>query len=181
MGPDIEYSLVVDPESGEKIYLATERLPHYQGDSEFEVVKTVIGSKLVGKKYAPIFDYFKDMQDQGGFVVVSDAYVSTESGTGLVHQAPAFGEDDNRVLRAHGIEAFVCPVTIHGEFTEEVPEFAGLHVKAADKEIINQLKSQGVLYRQEVIQHSYPYCYRSDTPLIYRATVSYTHLRAHET
>jgi isoleucyl-tRNA synthetase len=173
VGPDIEYSLVVDPESGEKIYLATERLPHYQGDSEFEVVKTVIGSKLVGKKYAPIFDYFKDMQDQGGFVVVSDAYVSTESGTGLVHQAPAFGEDDNRVLRAHGIEAFVCPVTIHGEFTEEVPEFAGLHVKAADKEIINQLKSQGVLYRQEVIQHSYPYCYRSDTPLIYRAIPSW--------
>jgi isoleucyl-tRNA synthetase len=173
VGADIEYSLVVDPATGEKIYLATERLSHYQGDGEFEVVKTVQGAELVGLKYAPIFDYFADMRDQGAFVVVSDGYVSTESGTGLVHQAPAFGEDDNRVLRANGIEAFVCPVTIHGEFTDEVPEFAGQHVKAADKEIISKLKAQGVLYRQEVIQHSYPYCYRSDTPLIYRAIPSW--------
>ena len=75
-------------------------------------------------------------------MVVSDDYVTTDSGTGLVHQAPAFGEDDNRVLKANGIEALVCPVTLSGEFTDEVPDFAGQHVKEADKGIIAKLKSE---------------------------------------
>jgi isoleucyl-tRNA synthetase len=173
VGPNIEYSLILDPTSEKKIYIATERLSHYHGDSVLDILQTVKGSDLAGKRYAPIFDYFTEMQEQGAFVVVSDDYVTTESGTGLVHQAPAFGEDDHRIARAHEIEAFVCPVTIHGEFTKEVPDFAGLHVKAADKEIIIRLKDMDVLYRQEVIQHSYPYCYRSDTPLIYRAIPSW--------
>ena len=106
-------------------------------------------------------------------MVVSDDYVTTDSGTGLVHQAPAFGEDDYRVLRAHDVEAFVCPVSLAGTFTDEVADFSGLHVKDADKEIIKSLKDAGLLYRQDVIQHSYPYCYRSDTPLIYRAIPSW--------
>ena len=173
VGDDIEYSLVVDEESGKQIYLATERLDQYQGDSEFRVVKTLLGKDLVGRRYEPVFDYFAEKADEGAFVVISGDYVTTDSGTGLVHQAPAFGEEDYKAFQAAGLEAFACPVSLHGEFTDEVPDFAGRHVKEADKDIISALKAKGALYRQDVIQHSYPYCYRSDTPLIYRAIPSW--------
>ena len=173
VGDDIEYSLVVDEESGKQIYLATERLDQYQGDSEFRVVKTLLGKDLVGRRYEPVFDYFADKADEGAFVVISGDYVTTASGTGLVHQAPAFGEEDYKAFQAAGLEAFACPVSLHGEFTDEVPDFAGRHVKEADKDIISALKAKGALHRQDVIQHSYPYCYRSDTPLIYRAIPSW--------
>mgnify|MGYP001429790573 FL=1 len=170
VGSDIDYQLVQD---GDRcIYFAKERVGHYVGD-DAQVLKEVKGAALVGLSYEPIFAYFADQRDLGAFVVVSDDYVSTDSGTGMVHQAPAFGEDDNRVLRSHGIDALVCPVTLTGEFTDEVPDFAGQHVKEADKGIIAMLKNAGSLYRQEVIQHSYPYCYRSNTPLIYRAIPSW--------
>ena len=170
VGSDIDYQLVQDGDR--RIYFAKERVGHYVGD-DAQVVKEVKGAALVGLSYEPIFAYFADQRDLGAFVVVSDDYVSTDSGTGLVHQAPAFGEDDNRVLKSHGIDALVCPVTLTGEFTDEVPDFAGQHVKEADKGIIAMLKGAGSLYRQEVIQHSYPYCYRSNTPLIYRAIPSW--------
>ena len=173
VGDDIDYSLVRDPDSGKAIYLATERLAHYQGDNEFSVLATVSGRELVGRRYTPVFDYFAEKSEEGAFVVISGEYVTTDSGTGLVHQAPAFGEDDYKAFQASGLEAFACPVTLQGEFTDEVPDFAGRHVKDADKDIIAVLKASGALYRQEVIQHSYPYCYRSDTPLIYRAIPSW--------
>ena len=173
VGDDIEYSLVVDEESGKQIYLATERLDQYQGDTEFRVVKTLLGKDLVGRRYEPVFDYFADKAVEGAFVVISGDYVTTDSGTGLVHQAPAFGEEDYKAFQAAGLEAFACPVSLHGEFTDEVPDFAGRYVKEADKDIISALKAKGALYRQDVIQHSYPYCYRSDTPLIYRAIPSW--------
>ena len=170
VGAEIDYQLVQDGDK--RIYLAKERVSYYLDDAP-EVVKELKGAELVGRMYEPIFPYFADQTELGAFVVVSDDYVSTDSGTGLVHQAPAFGEDDNRVLKAHGIEALVCPVTLSGTFTDEVPDFAGQHVKDADKGIIALLKSAGSLYCQEVIQHSYPYCYRSNTPLIYRAIPSW--------
>ena len=170
VGDDIEYALVRDAQINRDIYIAVERLAAY---GDFAEIKRVKGSELVGKSYRPLFDYFADAVEQGAFVVVSDGYVTTEAGTGIVHQAPAFGEDDYRVLRAAGIDAFACPVSMQGEFTEQVPDFAGQHVKDADKEIIKHLRDNGALYRQEVIQHSYPYCYRSDTPLIYRAVPSW--------
>ena len=173
VGDDIDYSLVRDPESGKAIYLATERLAHYQGDNEFSVLATVSGRELVGRRYTPVFDYFAEKSEEGAFVVISGEYVTTDSGTGLVHQAPAFGEDDYKAFQASGLEAFACPVTLQGEFTDEVPDFAGRHVKDTDKDIIAALKASDALYRQEVIQHSYPYCYRSDTPLIYRAIPSW--------
>ena len=173
VGDDIDYSLVRDPESGKAIYLATERLAHYQGDNEFSVLATVSGRELVGRRYTPVFDYFAEKSEEGAFVVISGEYVTTDSGTGLVHQAPAFGEDDYKAFQASGLEAFACPVTLQGEFTDEVPDFAGRHVKDTDKDIIAVLKASDALYRQEVIQHSYPYCYRSDTPLIYRAIPSW--------
>ncbi len=170
VGADIEYALVKDSVSGRNLYIAADRLLAYD---EMEEIHRVKGSDLVGKTYEPLFRYFADQVTEGGFVVVSDAYVTTDSGTGIVHQAPAFGEDDYRVLRAHDIAAFACPVTMQGVFTDEVADFAGQYVKDADKEIIKHLKDSGALFRQETIQHSYPYCYRSDTPLIYRAVPSW--------
>ncbi|MEQ9005315.1 MAG: isoleucine--tRNA ligase [Pseudomonadales bacterium] len=170
VGPDIDYVRVNDPETGKRIYLAEERLPAY-GDLPVEA--RLKGRELLGRRYRPLFPYFADQAEFGAFQVVMDDYVSTDSGTGLVHQAPAFGEDDYRVLKAAGIEAFACPVTMHGIFTDEVGEFAGQYVKDADKHIARHLKEQGLLWRQDVIQHSYPFCYRSDTPLIYRAIPSW--------
>jgi isoleucyl-tRNA synthetase len=169
----IDYVRVRDAKSGIELYLAEARLPNYTQQHALEVVARVPGSSLVGRRYRPLFPYFAAEAARGAFVVVADDYVTTESGTGIVHQAPAFGEDDYRVVRASGIEAFVCPVTLNGRFTDEVPDFAGRDVKDADKDIIRMLKAQGALFEQDVIQHSYPYCYRSDTPLIYRAIPSW--------
>ncbi|MDZ7670434.1 MAG: isoleucine--tRNA ligase [Gammaproteobacteria bacterium] len=170
VGPDIDYVKVHDTDTGKDIYLAEERLSAY---GEFEVLERLKGRDLAGRRYRPLFPYFADQASLGAFQVVTDDYVTTESGTGLVHQAPAFGEDDYRVLKAAGIEAFACPVTMHGRFTDEVTDFAGQYVKDADKHITRDLKERGALFRQEVIQHSYPFCYRSDTPLIYRAIPSW--------
>ena len=172
VGENIDYELVQDNETGRKIYLAQTRVAHYFGE-DAKILSEVKGSELVGKTYHPVFPYFADQKELGAFVVLSDDYVTTESGTGLVHQAPAFGEDDLRVLQAHDIEAMVCPVDLHGKFTDDVTDFAGMYVKDADKKIIDHLKANKDLLRQEVIQHSYPYCYRSNTPLIYRAIPSW--------
>jgi isoleucyl-tRNA synthetase len=138
------------------------------------------GSDLVGRRYEPLFPYFKHLAgdaDGGAFVVVSDGYVTDDSGTGVVHQAPAFGEDDHRVCLANGVvgkgEGLPCPVDLSGRFTDEVPDFAGVHVKDADKPIIAAIKAAGRLVDHAALVHSYPYCWRSDTPLIYRAVPSW--------
>lgn len=102
-----------------------------------------------------------------------DTYVTDEDGTGIVHQAPAFGEDDHRIAIANAIlrpeEMPPCPIDDAGKFTNEVPDFAGLHVKAADGPIQKTLKAKGRLIVQSTLNHSYPFCWRSGTPLIYRA------------
>ena len=170
VGAEIDYVKAHDPELGADIYVAADRLGDF---GDFEVEAKLKGRDLVGRRYEPLFPYFADEATRGAFVVVADDYVTTESGTGMVHQAPAFGEDDHRIAKAVGLSALVCPVTPNGIFTDEVTDFAGQYVKDADKNIIRDLKDRGLLYRQEVIQHSYPYCYRSDTPLIYRAIPSW--------
>jgi isoleucyl-tRNA synthetase len=173
VGPEITYAKVRDRGRNVVLYLAEARLDEYRKSHDLEVLGTCVGRDLVGRSYEPLFPYFANQRAQGAFVVLMDGYVSTESGTGLVHQAPAFGEDDYRVVKAAGIEAFACPVTLNGIFTDEVPDYAGRYVKEADKDIIRHLKETGALYEQGVLQHSYPFCYRSDTPLIYRAIPSW--------
>ncbi len=173
VGANIDYCLVEDPDTGLKFYLAEERVSAYEDKGRFTIQSSIKGDRLVGLSYEPPFDYFLGERERGAFVVLSDDYVTTDSGTGLVHQAPAFGEEDYRVLNENGIEAFVCPVGLDGCFTSEVFDLEGQHVKDADKQIITTLKDHGKLFKQEVIQHSYPYCYRSDTPLIYRAIPSW--------
>ncbi|MFT5212038.1 MAG: isoleucyl-tRNA synthetase, partial [Flavobacterium sp.] len=173
VGADIDYVKVLDEDLNINIYLAKALLDSVGKGKHLVVLDEIKGSALVGKTYHPLFDYFKDLKDEGAFQVLSDDYVSTESGTGVVHQAPAFGEDDYRVFKAANIEAMVCPVDMEGKFTTEVTDFAGLHVKEADKLIIKHLKENGSLYRHETIVHSYPFCPRSDTPIIYRTIDSW--------
>jgi len=170
---NITYVKVRDTDIDKIIYLAKDRLEAVGKGKNLEVLSEHSGSELVGKTYEPLFPYFADKVEEGAFQVVADDYVSTEAGTGIVHQAPAFGEDDFRVLKTNGITALVCPVDLEGKYTEEVTDYAGVYVKDADKDIIRRLKDEGKLYIQEVYQHSYPFCPRSDTPIIYRTIPSW--------
>src|SRR5262249_12692421 len=134
VGPDITYAKVRDKGRGIVLYLAEARLDEYRKAHDLEVISTCKGRDLVGRSYEPLFQYFANQRSLDAFVVLMDDYVTTESGTGLVHQAPAFGEDDYRVAKAAGMEAFACPVTLNGIFTDEVPDFSHRYVKEADKD-----------------------------------------------
>jgi isoleucyl-tRNA synthetase len=174
VGEEIDYALVHDSKQNLYFYLAEALIPKVAGKKKkLDIIKQVKGSELKGLKYQPLFPYFAEMADEGAFQVLTDDYVSTDDGTGVVHTAPGFGEDDYRVMKSAGIEAVACPVDDQGLFTKEAGELAGVYVKDADKLIIKQLKERGVLYQQSVIVHSYPFCPRSDTPLIYKAIPSW--------
>lgn len=155
------------------LYVAKECLPDLEKKFSLKIISECLGSDLQGKNYQPLFDYFSSYAADGAFIVHTDDYVTATDGTGLVHMAPAFGEDDARVMQNSGWRKLVCPVDQHGFFTDEVVDFAGLEVKAADKAIIARLKKQGSVLDQATIVHSYPFCPRSDTPLIYRAVPSW--------
>ncbi|KAG0483860.1 hypothetical protein HPP92_011944 [Vanilla planifolia] len=147
-----------------------------KGIDSYELLQKFSGSSLVGIKYKPIFDYFSEFAESA-FCVVADNYVTDDSGTGVVHCAPAFGEDDYRVCVAAGIikkdEDLVVAVDSDGRFTKKILDFSGRYVKDADKDIINFLKEKGRLVNLGNITHSYPFCWRSDTPLIYKAVPSW--------
>lgn len=173
MGPEIEYVKVHDKDKDIKFIIAKDRLEAYSKKKNFEVLESYTGAQLKGLRYEPLFPFFKKDEALGAFVVLNDNYVTTSDGTGIVHIAPAFGEDDNRVMKEAGIGAIECPVDDAGKFTSEVFDWAGVHVKTADKDIIKRLKDEGKLYEQSVLVHSYPFCPRSDTPLIYKAIPSW--------
>ncbi len=168
VGPEIDY-VEVKAKDGEHVILAEARLPAYfKNKGDYEIVRQMKGSDLAGLTYSPLFPYFADRKASGSFKVLVDGYVTTEDGTGIVHQAPAFGEDDYRVCRAHGIEP-VDPIDREGSFTDVIPELHGTNFKEADKAIMQRLKADGLMFKQDVISHPYPHCDRSDTPLMYRA------------
>jgi len=166
-GPDIDYVAVRDTAEGAVYLLAEARLSAYYKTPElYEVMGTWKGTDLLGLTYEPIFPTFAGTENC--FQVLNDGFVTTEDGTGFVHCAPAFGEDDFRVCKAAGIPLLeylddVCA------FTETVPEYHGIFCKDADKKIIRALKDSGQLVHQSTLVHSYPFCPRTDTPLIYRA------------
>lgn len=141
----------------------------------YEVLAELQGTELAGKEYEPLFGYFAHITS--AFRVVNDTYVTDDSGTGVVHQAPAYGEDDNRVCIANGIVVkggeLPDPVDANGCFQDPVKDFAGLHVKEADKSIIAAIKEKGRMVNAATLVHSYPFCWRSGTPLIYKAVPSY--------
>jgi isoleucyl-tRNA synthetase len=173
VGPEIEYVKVVDKEAGKNIYMAEARLSSYSKKRTFEIISKCKGSELKGRRYEPLFPYFSSLEKDGAFQILTDGYVSTENGTGVVHTAPSFGEDDNRVVKQAGLSLYACPVDDNGQFTNQVADYEGVYVKDADKLIIRRLKDEGKLYDMTQIVHSYPFCYRTDTPLLYKSISSW--------
>jgi len=173
VGAEIDYVKAYDEDQKINIVFAKARLPEYQKKNRLTIVSEFKGSDLKGKRYEPLFPYFKDFASDGAFQIFNDGYVTTDDGTGIVHTAPSFGEDDNRVMKQAGVYLQACPIDDAGKFTKEVTDYHGQYVKDADKNIIRNLKERGRLYVQSVLVHSYPFCPRSDTPLIYRAIPSW--------
>lgn len=169
VAPDVSYVRV--RHNGTVYILAEARLGAYEKELEgAEVLDTVLGSALVGRIYTPMFSYFADQPDV--FRVIAGDFVTTEDGTGVVHLAPGFGEDDQRVCSENGI-GLVVPVDSRGLFTSEVPDFEGMLVFDANPLIIRELKSRGVVLRHETYDHAYPHCWRTGKPLIYKAVSSW--------
>jgi isoleucyl-tRNA synthetase len=171
VGAEIQYVQVADGDRN--FILAEDRLSHYYKEDEMpEIQARMSGSELAGRRYNPVFPYFASEAQNGGFQLRLADFVTTEDGTGIVHLAPGFGEDDYNALKESGLPVIV-PIDADARFTNEVPDFAGMYVKEADKPIIAYLKEKGSLVRRENYLHSYPHCYRSGKPLIYRAISSW--------
>ena len=172
-GAKIDYVVVRDltDEARPCYVMAEARLPAVfkKPDEQVEVVARFKGDALKGWTYEPLFPYFEAERARGAFQVFNDDYVTTDDGVGLVHIAPAYGEDDFRVCRENGMEAWADPLDADCKFTDAVPEYAGRFCKDCDKDLIKRLKAEGKLVHQATITHSYPFCERTDTPLIYRA------------
>ena len=177
VGPNIEYAVV------NGFLLAASLVGAHAKELGFEnaeeavaaISEKVQGSELGGTKYQPIFNYYSDVEKYGtekAWQVLVDDYVGEGDGTGIVHQAPAYGEDDQRVCEAAGIPVIVS-VNERGEFNSLVSDFAGKHVFDANKDIITWLKENGRLFKQASYDHPYPHCYRCKNPLIYKAVSSW--------
>lgn len=136
------------------------------------VLEECLGETLVGLEYEPLFPFFASESDFGAFRVIASGHVTTTDGTGLVHMAPAFGEDDFNACKAVGIRV-VDPVADDGTFKASVPPYAGRNIKDADKDIIKDLKARGSVFKHVTLKHAYPFCWRSGTPLIYKTTPSW--------
>ena len=146
-------------------------LKKYQEDlEEFKVKRRLKGSDLLGLQYQPLFEYFSNTKN--AFKIFSGEFVNTEEGTGIVHMAPGFGEEDQITCEANGIET-VCPVDSQGKFTSDVKDYAGLLVFDSNVKIIERLQSEGMLVRCENYKHNYPHSWRTDEPLIYKALNSW--------
>ncbi len=173
VGSDISYAVM--EEDGQKYILAEALLGRYKKQLENAVrVGTLKGSELVGTAYEPMFPYFAALKEKGAFKILSGEFVSTEDGTGVVHIAPGFGQDDFDACRAYD-ENFpvVCPVDEAGKFTAEVPDYEGKQVFETNEPIMQWLRANGLLVKKEQYTHSYPFCWRTDTPLIYKAMSSW--------
>lgn len=165
----ISYAKIRVKETGVCYLLAESCLTRYFKDQDsYEILDRISGEKLAGQSYHPLLPYFTNKSKDGAFQILLDENVSSEEGTGFVHAAPAFGETDFYACLKAGIE-LVCPVDSNCRFTEEVPDLKGIYVKDADKEIVKRLKQEGKVFHHGQVRHRYPFCWRSDTPLIYKA------------
>ncbi|WP_341795008.1 isoleucine--tRNA ligase [Rickettsia endosymbiont of Rhinocyllus conicus] len=171
VGSDINYALV--PKGDVCYIIAASSVSKYakelelKGDEQFTIIK---GSELQGLSYKPLFDYFKNHPNS--FRIFAGDFVVEGDGTGVVHMAPGFGEDDQILCESKGIK-LVCPVDNSGKFTKEIPDLEGLQVFDANDKIIIKLKEQGNWLKTEQYIHNYPHCWRTDTPLIYKAVPSW--------
>ena len=170
VAPDVDYAVLRHTDGHDYIVAEARRGAYEKELDGAELVRTVKGADLVGRRYAPLFPFFADTEN--AFVVLGAQFVTTEDGTGVVHMAPGFGEDDQNECNAAGI-ATVCPMDEHGRYTAEVTPWAGRHVFDANPDIIKALKEQGVVVRHDSYNHSYPHCWRCAEPLVYRAVSSW--------
>lgn len=170
IGTDVDY-VKFKPKDSDVTYIMAEALVPSLFKDEVEVIEKLKGQDLVGVKYEPLFNYFLD-REAPYYTVIESSHVTTDAGTGIVHMAPAFGEEDYQACKKMNIEP-VCPVDPHGRFEKEIEAFAGIYVKDADKAIIQDIKERGRLIKQATIQHSYAFCPRTDTPLISRTVQSW--------
>ena len=170
VGPEIEYVRARPAGSDEVLIVARARLEHALGENA-EILAHFPGAALAGTAYEPPFPYISDYGPRGHTVLEAD-FVTTDEGTGLVHTAIAFGEDDFRLGEQYGI-TLQNPVLADGTFDERVTDFAGRFVKEADADIVEALRASGRLLRSEVYEHAYPHCWRCDTPLLYYAKSSW--------
>jgi isoleucyl-tRNA synthetase len=169
VGPDIDYAVM--EEDGQRYILAEARLDAYAHDlARAERVGTIKGAELVGRRYRPMFDFLADTPN--AFQVLAGDFVSTDDGTGVVHMAPGFGEEDQIACNAVGIPT-ICPMDEHGRFTAPVMDWLGQHVFEANADVIRRLKLDGVVVRHDSYNHPYPHCWRCDQPLVYRAISSW--------
>ncbi|OFW66655.1 MAG: isoleucine--tRNA ligase [Actinobacteria bacterium RBG_16_68_21] len=171
VGEDISYARVTDALRGRPgpYWVAEDRVASLWPDGA-DISAVVTGATLVGTRYRPVLPYYADLAARGAFVVIVGPNVSTEEGTGLVHTSPAHGEDDFVAFGDAGLaHLLVDPVDEQGRFSEDVPDFAGQNVKEADAGIVRLLEERGALALSERIVHSYPYCWRTFTPIIYKA------------
>ena len=170
VGPDVEYAVMAHPD-GSRYIVAAARVGAYAKEfADAEQVATLTGAELAGRRYTPLFGYFADTPN--AFQVLAADFVSTDDGTGVVHMAPGFGEDDQNVCNAAGIPT-VVPMDAHGQYTADVTDWAGQHVFDANPAIIRTLKDRGVVVRHDSYNHSYPHCWRCAEPLVYRAIGSW--------
>ncbi|MEZ4433050.1 MAG: isoleucine--tRNA ligase [bacterium] len=165
IGDTVEYIYARRPGDDMTYVIARARLHAILGKHAEEIASAPI-SELIGREYTPLFDYFADRPH--AFRVIRAPHVTADDGTGLVHMAPDFGEDDYTACKAEGIDVLLT-VDDEGRFDARVRDFAGRNIKEADPDIIRHLKAAGRLLRHDTIDHSYPFCWRSDTPLIYKA------------
>jgi isoleucyl-tRNA synthetase len=169
VGRELEYAVL--EKGGRRVVLGAAAVAKYEKELAGATrVATLRGRELVGRRYTPLFPFFKEAKN--AFRVLAGDFVDTAEGTGVVHMAPGFGEDDQRVCAENGIE-LVVPVDEKGRFTSEVTDWQGLNVLEANKPILQALKQRGALVRHDTIVHSYPHCWRTDQPLIYRAMSSW--------
>ncbi len=169
VGADIDYAIM--EEDGQKYVLAEALKKRYEKQlTNATQVGTMKGQEFVGMSYTPMYPFFANLKDKGCFRVLAGDFVSVEDGTGIVHIAPGFGADDFNVCRAHNPDfPIVCPVDEAGCFTAEVPMYQGKQVFDVNEDVIEWLKENRLLVKKEQITHTYPYCWRTDTPLIYKA------------
>lgn len=171
VGPDLDYSVM--ELNGEYLILGSATLSNYEKELDGAVEHSVVkGSDLVERTYTPLFPYFAGRDDLHAFRVLSGDFVETDEGTGIVHTAPGFGEDDQRIGEENGV-GMVVPVDDQGRFTAEVTDFVGRNVLDANSDIIRHIKELGSLIKHETYEHNYPHCWRTDTPIIYRAMPSW--------
>ena len=182
----ITYSIMENPADKKQYIIASKLQAKYKKQLEgFKEVKQISGKDLVGLSYKPIFTYLsentkyaEEIKQAKAFHILSGDFVSEEDGTGIVHMAPAFGEDDFNACRKYGENIgvkfpIICPIDEKGNFTEDIKDYEGENVFEANDKIIDKLKLTGQLFKKESYTHSYPHCWRTDTPLIYKAMKSW--------